>query len=60
MTGFGQAQVASQLCRLSMQLKSVNSRFLDLSIKLPEELAPFEGQIRETLTRAVKRGKLEC
>ncbi|MFZ1417953.1 MAG: YicC/YloC family endoribonuclease [Burkholderiaceae bacterium] len=60
MTGFGQAQVASQLCRLSMQLKSVNSRFLDLSIKLPDELAPFEGHIRETLTRAVKRGKLEC
>ncbi len=60
MTGFGQAQIASQLCRLSMQLKSVNSRFLDLSIKIPDELAPFEGHIRETLTRAVKRGKLEC
>ena len=60
MTGFGQAQVNSQLCRLTMQLKSVNSRFLDLSIKIPEELAPFEGHIRETLTRTVKRGKLEC
>ena len=60
MTGFGQAQVNSKLCRLSLQLKSVNSRFLDLTLKIPDELAAFEGKLREAITHAVKRGKVEA
>ena len=60
MTGFGQAQVNSKLCRLSLQLKSVNSRFLDLTLKIPDELAVFEGKLREAITHAVKRGKVEA
>lgn len=59
MTGFGQAQVATPLARLSVQLKSVNSRFLDLTLKLPDELAAFEGKLRETVSQKVKRGKVE-
>lgn len=59
MTGFGQAQVNSKLCRLNLQLKSVNSRFLDLTLKIPDELAAFEGKLREAITHAVKRGKVE-
>ena len=60
MTGFGQAQVNAPLCQLTMQLKSVNSRYLDLSIKIPDELTPFENALREMLTRSIKRGKVEC
>ena len=60
MTGFGQAQVSSKLCRLSLQLKSVNSRFLDLTLKIPDELAAFEGKLREAITHTVKRGKVEA
>ena len=60
MTGFGQAQVNSKLCRLNLQLKSVNSRFLDLTLKIPDELAAFEGKLREAITHAVKRGKVEA
>ena len=59
MTGFGQAQVNSKLCRLNLQLKSVNSRFLDLTLKIPDEIAAFEGKLREAITHAVKRGKVE-
>ncbi len=60
MTGFGQAQVDSKLCRLNLQLKSVNSRYLDLTLKMPDELAVFEGKLREHITRQIKRGKVEA
>lgn len=59
MTGFGQAQIESALCRLSIQIKSVNSRYLDLTLKLPEELAGYDSKIREHINRDIKRGKVE-
>lgn len=45
--------------RLGMDIRSVNSRFLDLSLKLPEELRHLEPALRELLTRQLKRGKVE-
>lgn len=59
MTGFASAQGQTPLGLLSLELKSVNSRFLDLSLRLCEELRAYEPQIRESLSTAVKRGKLE-
>ena len=60
MTGFGSAEVSSSACTLALQLKSVNSRYLDLILKVPEELAPFEGILRESINQRIKRGKIEC
>ncbi|TDR28870.1 YicC/YloC family endoribonuclease [Hydromonas duriensis] len=60
MTGFGSAEVNSTACKLTLQLKSVNSRFLDLSFKIPEELATHESLIRDSIFTRVKRGKIEC
>ena len=60
MTGFGNAEVNSSACKLTLQLKSVNSRYLDLSFKIPEELATYEANIREAINQRVKRGKIEC
>ena len=45
--------------RLTLELRSVNSRFLDLTFKLPEELRPFESVLRELLQRQLHRGKME-
>ena len=45
--------------RLGMDIRSVNSRFLDLSLKLPEDLRHLEPALRELLTRQLKRGKVE-
>lgn len=45
--------------RLGVEIRSVNSRFLDLTFKLPEELRQHEPALRELLTARLKRGKVE-
>jgi uncharacterized protein (TIGR00255 family) len=44
---------------LGLEIRSVNSRFLDLSFRLPEELRQFEPALRELLGGSLKRGKVE-
>jgi len=44
---------------LELEIRSVNSRFLDLSFRLPEELRQFEPALRELITGQLKRGKVE-
>ena len=44
---------------LGLEIRSVNSRFLDLSFRLPEELRQFEPVLRELLGAQLKRGKVE-
>ncbi len=46
-------------CRIGLELRSVNSRFLDLSFKLGDELRAAESPLRELLTASLKRGKVE-
>ena len=45
--------------QLTLELRSVNSRFLDLTLKLPEELRPFEAALRDLLQKKLRRGKVE-
>jgi uncharacterized protein (TIGR00255 family) len=45
--------------RLGIEIRSVNSRFLDLSFRLPDELRPSEPVLRELLSAKLKRGKVE-
>jgi len=45
--------------RLGVEIRSVNSRFLDLTFKLPEEMRQHEPALREMLTAKLKRGKVE-
>jgi len=45
--------------RLGLEIRSVNSRFLDLTFKLPEELRQHEAALRELLGERLKRGKVE-
>jgi len=60
MTGF--AAVAAELPGLSLavELRSVNHRYLDIALKLPDELRSLEPALRERLAAEVKRGKVEC
>lgn len=60
MTGFANASGASSLGTLTAELKSVNARFLDLTLRVAEELRQFEGTVRETLSARIARGKVEC
>ena len=45
--------------QLGLEIRSVNSRFLDLAFRLPEDLRQFEPALREMLTGKLKRGKIE-
>jgi uncharacterized protein (TIGR00255 family) len=45
--------------QLGLEIRSVNSRFLDLSFRLPEELRQFEPALRELVSSQIKRGKVE-
>jgi uncharacterized protein (TIGR00255 family) len=50
---------STQAQRLGLEIRSVNSRFLDLSFRLPDELRALEPALRELITQHIKRGKVE-
>ncbi len=60
MTGFASAALPTVLGRLTLELRSVNSRFLDLSLKMPDDLRSTEAGIREAIAAQIARGKVEC
>ena len=60
MTGYASATISLPRASLMLEVKSVNSRFLDLQFRLPEELRPIEPLLRERITARVQRGKVEC
>ncbi|HVG03806.1 MAG TPA: YicC/YloC family endoribonuclease [Burkholderiaceae bacterium] len=60
MTGFASAARPTALGRLTLELRSVNSRFLDLTLKMPDDLRNSEGAVREAIAAQVARGKVEC
>ena len=59
MTGFGRAEVSNDQYRLSVEVKSVNSRFLDLGIKMPKKFNALEANIRNTVKEYISRGKVD-
>ncbi len=56
MTGFGAATGPVGSARVSVELRTVNHRFFNPSLKLPAELARWEGEVRDVLRRAIARG----
>ena len=53
------AESSQHGARLGLEIRSVNSRFLDLSFRLPEELRQLEPGLRELITQQIRRGKVE-
>ena len=60
MTGFATASAELPGISLAVELRSVNHRYLDVTLKLPDELRSLEPTLRERLASAQKRGKVEC
>ena len=56
MTGFGAADGEVGGTRVSIEVRSVNHRFFNPSIKLPSELTKWEAEVREALRRGIARG----
>jgi uncharacterized protein (TIGR00255 family) len=59
MTGFAAADAATPRAALSVELKSVNARFLELALRLPDELRALEAGARELLGSRLARGKVD-
>ena len=60
MTGFASASREFPGGVLTLELRAVNHRYLDIQMRLPEELRVIEPQLRELISGNVLRGKLEC
>lgn len=60
MTGYASAQREWPQGVLVVELRAVNHRFLDVSLRLPEEFRALESAIREKLAAKLNRGKVEC
>ena len=58
MTGFGKATKNNELYELTVELRAVNNRYLDLNIRVPKEFSLFENLIRENIKKEIKRGKV--
>ena len=59
MTGFGAGTAANGGVRIEVEVKTANSRFLDLSVKAPRLYSGIEGEIREVVSATVQRGRVE-
>ena len=59
MTGYGRSEKVTPTAKCSVEIKSVNHRYLDMSIKLPRKLNMFEADIREVLKDYIQRGKVD-
>jgi uncharacterized protein (TIGR00255 family) len=60
MTGFAAADLVVAPFRLAWEIRSVNHRFLELSVRLPDELRALEPECRDMVAAAVRRGKVDC
>src|SRR5579862_3933988 len=60
MTGFARCEDSGAWGTLVCELRSVNHRFLETGFRLPEELRALEPDLRQTLLRELKRGKVDC
>lgn len=59
MTGFGRSEFIDECRKLTVELKSVNHRYLDVNIKMPKKLNYFEAGLRTVLKKYVTRGKID-
>ena len=59
MTGFGRCEAADAERKITVEMKSVNHRYLDVSMKMPKKLNYFEAAIRGTLKEYIQRGKVD-
>lgn len=59
MTGFGRCEVVEADRKFTVEMKSVNHRYLDVNIKMPKKLNFFESAIRNLLKKYIQRGKVD-
>ncbi len=59
MTGFGRCEISEGTKKVTLEMKAVNHRYLDVSVKMPKKLNMFETAIRNELKNHIQRGKVD-
>ena len=59
MTGFGRCEISEGDRKMTVEMKSVNHRYLDVAVKMPKKLNYFESAIRSLLKTYIQRGKVD-
>jgi uncharacterized protein (TIGR00255 family) len=59
MTGYGKADGEGACGRITVEIRSVNHRYGEISVRLPRPLLPFEGEVRKAVAARLKRGKID-
>jgi uncharacterized protein (TIGR00255 family) len=60
MTGYANTSAEFATGSLTLELRAVNHRYLDIQLRMPDELRSFEGALRELIAAKLQRGKIEC
>ena len=60
MTAFGRMEGSGDLGSFIWEIRSVNHRYLDMAIRLPDDMRMLEPAVRETISSRIKRGKVDC
>lgn len=60
MTGFASGTLELETGSLSLELRAVNHRYLDIQFRMPDEFRPLEPALREAIAAELTRGKVEC
>ncbi len=60
MTAFARHENKDEFGSVTWELRSINHRYLEILLRLPEEFRPLEAKLREKVTKALGRGKIEC
>ncbi|MGL1887207.1 MAG: YicC family protein [Reichenbachiella sp.] len=58
MTGYGIARFENEQISITVEVKALNSKFLDIIAKVPKEVAPYEGELKKLVTTSLVRGKV--
>ena len=59
MTGFGRYEISENNRKITVEIKSVNHRYLDINIRMPKKLYSFENNIRHLIKNMLERGKVD-
>ena len=59
MTGYGRAKLSKDDREYQIEIKSVNHRYLDISVKMPRVLSYLEEDVKKVISSKVKRGKID-
>ncbi|MBI5439178.1 MAG: YicC family protein [Nitrosomonadales bacterium] len=60
MTGYSTASAELDSGSLTLELRAVNHRYLDIQLRMPDELRGFESVLREAISARLQRGKVDC